>query len=93
MSDALFRDTLQHLGCGVGLREWRQITVAINQAREDPGAACVVGDAIHNIICGHTDINSDQNYGLKGDKPDDMAWKLIFACERLSAWWQHITGL
>ena len=36
LSDALDMDTLQCLGCGIGLRQRRQITVALNQANRDP---------------------------------------------------------
>jgi len=93
ISDALYRDTLRYLDCGIGLRQWRQMTVALNQANKDPSAARVVGNQIHNIIRGHDDQTSDQHYGATSEKPVEMAWDLLFACERLSAWWQHLTGL
>lgn len=93
ISDALDRDTLKCLDCGIGLRQWRHITVALNQANKDPGAARVVGNEIHNVIRGHSNATSDQHYGATGQKPSQIAWDLLFACERLSAWWQHITGL
>ena len=93
ISDALQRDTTQCLDCCIGLRLWRQITVALNQANKDPCTARVVGNQIHNVIRGHNDENSDQHYGATLEKPAEIGWDLLFACERLSAWWQHITGL
>ena len=92
ISDALNRNTLWCLDCDIGLRQWRQITVALSEANKDPGAARVVGNKIHNVIRGHSDYISDRHYGATSEKPAHMAWDLIFACERLSAWWQHITG-
>lgn len=91
ISDALQRDTTWCLDCSIGLRQWRQISVALNQANKDPLASRVVGNEIHNVIRGHNDDTSDQHYGATGDKPQQIAWELLFACERLSAWWQHIT--
>lgn len=93
ISDALHRDTLRSLDCGIGLRQWRQVTVALNQANKDPAAARVVGNEIHNVVRGHNDSTSDRHYGTTSEKPEQFAWDLLFACERLSAWWQHITGL
>ena len=93
ISDALQRDTSRCLNCGIGLRQWRQITVALNQANKDPCAARVVGNEIHNVIRGQTDYTSGKHYGATSEKPEEVAWDLLFACERLSSWWQHITGL
>lgn len=93
VSGALDRDTLLTLGCGIGLRQWRQITVALNQANKDPLGARIVGNEIHNVIRGHTNSISDQHYGATSEKPENFSWDLLFACERLSSWWQHITGL
>ena len=93
ISDALYRDTLQYFGCGIGLREWRQITVALNQSIKDPEAVRLAGNKTHNIVRGHTDATSDQHYGMTSEKPANIAWDLIFACERMSAWWHHITGM
>jgi hypothetical protein len=92
ISDALYRDTLQHLNCGMGLRQWRQITVALSQANKDPCAGQVAKNDIHNIVRGHSNTISDRHYGATSEKPAGAIWNLIFACERLSAWWQHLTG-
>jgi hypothetical protein len=94
ISNALYRDTLQHLGTGIGLHQWRQITVTFCQANKDPGAAHVVGDELYNIIHGHTGIISDQHYRMSSEKPSGAAWDLSFACEWLSAWWMtRLEGL
>ena len=93
VSDAFYRDTLQHFGHGIGLQEWRQITVALNQVNKDPGAVKMGGNQSHNMVRGHTDAISDQNYGMTSEKPKKAAWTVILACERVSAWWQHITGM
>lgn len=92
ISGALSRDTLRCLDCTIGLRQWRQITVALNQANKDPCGARVAGNEIHNVIRGHSDAISDRHYGATSEKPAQVGWDLLFACERLSAWWQHITG-
>ena len=93
ISDALYCNTLQHFGCGIGLQEWWQITVALNQSIKDPEALQLVRNQTHNIVYGHTDATSDQHYRVTSEKPINIGWDLIFACERMFAWWHHITGM
>jgi hypothetical protein len=96
ISTALKRDTLKYLGSpGVGLRDWRHITVGFCRAHKDPDLLRIRHGHIDpdNQIRGHTNETSDSNYAITSDDPVGVGFDKLWAHLRVAHWWFSLVGM
>lgn len=92
VSEALSQDTSKFLGCRIGLRDWRQLTVAFSRAHRDPRAAEIRKISPDNQIRGHPDQMSNENYGNIPEDPAGAGFETLRSHLQTAHWWWHLVG-
>lgn len=92
ISAALKRDTLKFLGSGVGLKNWRHITVGFSRAHKDPNLPQIRDIDPDNQIRGHNNETSDSNYAITSVDPVGVGFDKLWSHLRVAHWWFHLVG-
>ena len=90
ISAALKRDTTKFLGTGVGLRDWRHVTVGFSRAHKDPNLLQIRGVDPDNQIRGHDNDTSNLNYAITSDDPVGVGFDKLWSHLRVAHWWFHL---
>jgi len=93
ISASLKRDTLKFLGSGLGLRDWRHVTVGFSRAHKDPNILQIRHVDPDNQIRGHTNETSNSNYAITPDDPVGVGLDKIRSHLQAAHWWFHLTGV
>ena len=93
ISDALKRDTSKVLDNGIGLRDWRQVTVAFSDAHRIPRILEPHGDEPDNEIRGHTDRAAGTHYNRNLTTPNNITPDQLRLHHMTAHWWWDIVGI
>jgi len=93
ISTALRQDTSKFLGSEIGLRDWRQITVAFSEAHKDPHAIRIRGIDPDNQIRGHTNEVANTNYGNTSVDPVGIGFSILKQQLQTAHWWFRLVGM
>ena len=92
-SKCLKRDSLLHLGQGIGLSDFRTLQSNIVSKHRDPAAIKIEHvEHVADLQQGHSSGMAESVYALMPDRPQGVSENTIDAYHRASHWWQHLTG-
>ena len=92
-SKCLKRDSLLHLGQGIGLADYRDLQSNIVQEHKDPDALEIkASDNTSDLQQGHSSATARGHYLLAAGHLHGVSRDTTKAYRRASLWWQHITG-
>ena len=92
ISAALKRDTSKGLNKGVGLRDWRQVTVAFSRAHKDPNVAEFCGTDPDNEIWGQTNQVALGHYAKNPTGPAGIDYGKLRLYHQAAHWWWSLVG-
>lgn len=92
ISASLKRDTLKFLGSGLGLRNWRHVTVGFSRAHKDPDLLRIRHIDPDNQIRGHSNETSTLNYAITSDDPVTVGFDKLRSHLQAAYWWFDLVG-
>lgn len=93
ISSALRRDTSRFLGSGIGIRDWRQITVGFSDAHRNPHTIEIRNIDPDNQIRGHTNEVANAHYGNTLEDPAGVGLATLQKQLQVAHWWFHLVGV
>lgn len=92
ISAALKRDTLKFLGSGVGLRDWRHITVGFCRAHKNSDLLLPYSTDPENQIRGHSDSTAESSYARTPQNPVSVGFDKVRSHFQAAHWWFDLVG-
>jgi hypothetical protein len=93
ISSALCQSSLKFLHSKIGLKDWRQITVAFSAAHKDPDAVKIHGVDPDNQLRGHTNETANTHYANTLEDPVGVGFHTLKRQLQAAHWWFHLVGM
>ena len=81
------------LGNSIGLRDWRQITIAFSEAHRDWDAVRICDTEPDNQIQGHGNNIANTDYGNTLEDPIGVGFHVLGQHLETARWWFHLVGM
>jgi hypothetical protein len=93
ISASLYRDTGKVLNKGVGVKSWRQVTVAFSAAHRNPEAVATHHINPDNEIRGHSNQVAETHYANHPTNPAGISYDKLRSHLQAAHWWYDLTGI